>query len=185
MFLLPQKDLDPTQEYSFQTSPSGRTLPMTVKQFLNCKHATEELISVDNGIGPDSKRIWSTYDGWNAQSYADLVNAFVGLIDKEQKVTPEFIDCAIDDGLTISDAVSSWFVGSELAVEIEYHANGTTGLVDIDIQGVKSLRRVVLRMDITKGDMFNIYYGESSKGGGTWCTDLRTTLENYFQTKVA
>ncbi len=179
------KDLNPSKEYSFQTSPSGRTLPMTVKQFLNCSHAEEELITVDDGFGEDSKRVWSTYDGWDIQAFSDLVCGFVEFIDKSQEVNPEFIECAFEDELSVAEAVESWFSGSELAVEVMHHSEGTSGLLDIDIQGVDTVRRVVLRMDIKKRDMFNIYYGESSKGGGTWDTDLVTTLNNYFQSKAA
>ena len=179
------KDLNPVKEYSFQTSPSGRTLPMTVKQFINCRHAKEELITVDDGFGPDSKRVWSTYIGWNTQAYSDLVCGFVAFIDKTQDVNSEFIDSAIEDELSVSEAVRSWFSGSDISVEIEHHLAGTSGLLDIDIQGIDTVRRVVLGMDIKKRDMFNIYYGESSKGGGAWDKDLVTTLKNYFQSEAA
>lgn len=174
------KDLNPAKEYSFQTSPSGITLPMTVKKFLNCSHAKEELITVDDNFGPDSKRIWSTYDGWDVQAYSDLVCELVTFIDTTQDVNQEFIDSAIRDGLGVSEAVSSWFEGSELSVGVEHHAEGTSGLLDIDIQGVSTVRSVVLSLNIKTKDMFNIYYGESSKGGGTWNKDLVTTLRNYF-----
>jgi hypothetical protein len=179
------KDLNPVKEYSFQTSPNGRTLPMTVKQFLNCSHALEELITVDDGFGSDSKRIWSTYDGWNIQAYSELVCGFVAFIDKTQDVNPEFIDSAIGDDLSVSEAVRSWFSGSDISVEIEHHAVGTSGLLDIDIQGIDTVRRVVLGMDVKKRDMFNIYYCESSKGGGIWDKDLVTSLKNYFQSEAA
>lgn len=179
------KNLHPGKEYSFQTSPSGRSLPMKVKEFLASKYASEEVITVDDGIGPESKRIWSTYDGWNVEAFAQLVFMFVLFIDKQQKVNPEFIDCAIRDRLSVLDAVGTWFHGTEISVEIMHHLEGSSGLLDIDIAGIDSVRRVVLSMDITKGDMFNIYYGDSSKGGGTWNTDLVTTLRNYFQAQVA
>lgn len=179
------KDLNPSKEYSFQTSPSGRTLPMTVRQFLNCSHAKEELITVDNGFGADSKRIWSKYDEWDVQAYADLVCDFVAFIDKTQDVNHEFIDSAIGDELSVHEAVNSWFNGSELSVEIEHHAIGTTGFLDIDIEGISTVRRVVLGMNVKKNDMFNIYYGESTKGGGTWDTDLVTTLRSYFGVEAA
>jgi hypothetical protein len=179
------KDLNPAKEYSFLTSPSGRTLPMTVKQLLNCNHANEEIMTVDDGFGSDSNRIWSAYNDWDAQAYSDLVCEFITLIDKSQDVNPEFIDNAIGDELSVSEAVTSWFENSELSVEIEHHAGGTSGLLDIDIQGIETVRRVVLGMDIKKTDMFNIYYGESSKGGGTWDKDLVTTLRKYFQSEAA
>lgn len=174
------KDLNPYKEYSFQTSPSGRTLPMTVKQFLNCSHAKEKLITVDNGLGADSKSIWSKCEGWDVQAYSDLVCDFVVFIDKSQDVNNEFIYSAIGDELSVSEAVNSWFEGSELSVKIEHHAVGISGLLDIDIKGVSTVRRVVLGMNVKKNDMFNIYYGESTKGGGAWDADLVTTLRNYF-----
>jgi hypothetical protein len=179
------KDLNPAKEYRFQTSSKSMTLPMTVKQFLNCSHAKEELIAVDEGLGPDSKLIWSTSDGWNVQAYSDLVCNFITFVDKTHDVYPEFIDSAIGDELSVSEAVSSWFSGSDISVEIEHHLDGTSGLLDIDILGIDTVRRVVIGMDIKKRDMFNIYYGESTKGGGTWDKDLVTTLKKYFQSEAA
>jgi hypothetical protein len=175
------KDLNPFKEYSFQTSSKCMSLPMTVKQFLNCSHAKEKLIAVDEGLGPASELIWSTYDGWNVQAYSDLVCEFVGFIDKTQDVNPEFIDSAIEDELSVYEAVSSWFECSEISLDIDHHLGGESGLLDIDIQGIYAVRRVVISINIKKGDMFNIYYEESSKGGGTWDKDLVTTLKNYFQ----
>lgn len=178
------KNLHPSKKYSFQTSPSGRTLPITVKQFLNCSHASEEIITVDDGFGCEAERVWSTYDGWNVGAYAKLVADFVAFIDKSQKVGSDFIDAAIHDELTVAEATQTWFEGSEISIyEIVHHANGTSGLIDIDIEGINTTRRVVLSMSIKKNDMFNIYYDESSKGGGTWDTDLVTTLNNYFTNK--
>lgn len=178
------KNLHPGKQYSFQTSPSGRSLPMTVKEFIASKYASEEVITVDDGIGSDSTRIWSTYDGWDVKAFGQLVCMFVLFIDKQQKVNSDFIDCAIGDGLNVLDAVGTWFQGTELSVEIMHHLDGSSGLLDIDIAGIDSVRRVVLSMDIKKGDMFNIYYGDSSKGGGSWNNDLVTTLRHYFKSQV-
>lgn len=105
------KDLPKNKEYSFQTTGSGRTLPMTVEQFLNSSHAKEKLVTVNECSGPESKCIWSTHNGWDEQAYSDLVCEFVSLIDKTQDVNPEFIDSAIQDGLSVSEAVDSWFSG--------------------------------------------------------------------------
>lgn len=184
MFLLTE-NLHPAQQYSFQTSPSGRSLPISVKQFLASKLAAEQLITVDDGIGADSTRIWSTYDGWNVNSFAKMVQSFVEFIDKKQKINPEFVDCVIRDRLTVLEAVSTWFLGTDISVLIVHHLEGSSGLLDIDIEGIHSVRRVVLPMDIKADDMFNVYYGESSKGGATWKTDLVTTLNNYFQHMAA
>ena len=175
------KNLNPSKNYSFQTFPSGRTLPMTVGQFANCSHAKEEIITVGHGIGKN--KVWSVYEGWEPNEYANLVIDLVALIDKTQDVTanPEFIDTALDDELTVFDAVSSWFEGTKVSVKIEQHAKGSTGLIDIDIKGVHSVRRVVLDMNIKTGDIFNFYHGESSKGGAFWKGDLLETLNSFFE----
>lgn len=183
--LILNKELNPSANYCFQTSSSGRTEPMPVKQFLNSDLADEELVAVHSPLGGKSNVIWSTFNGWDAEAYKGILEGFISLIDVTQEVNPEFIDCALQDELSISEAVESWFNGSELAVEIEHHLEGSSGLIDVDIQGVGSVRRVVLSMDIAKGDMFNVYYGESAKGGGTWNTDLKTSLKEFFFLEAA
>lgn len=154
---------------------------MTVSQFIDTPFAAEELITVDSGIGHDSIRLWSTYEGWCAQAFGEHVRDVISFVDKSQDVADEFIDSAIKDGLSVFDAVSTYFEGTTLLVNVELHVNGETGLLDIDIEGIDSVRRVKLPMGIKQGDMFNVYYAESSKGGGTWDTDLVTTLNNFFK----
>jgi hypothetical protein len=183
--LILNKELNPSANYSFQTSPSGRTEPMPVKQFLRGDLINEELVAVHSSLDDKSSVIWTTYNGWDIEAYKGILEGFISFIDASQEVNPEFIDCALQDELSISEAVESWFNGTELAVDIEHHLRGTSGLIDVDIQGVGSVRRVVLSMDIAKGDMFNVYYGESAKGGGTWNTDLKTSLTEFFFLEAA
>jgi hypothetical protein len=180
------KDLNPTKEYSFRTSPSGWTSPMTVKQLLMSSREQEIIIMISEGTGLGAKNVWSLCDGWYANLFSELVSGFVTLIDREQTVNPEFIDSALNDDLSVSAAVASWFEGSEISVEVEHHAQGHTGLMDIDIKGIGSSRRAVLNMNrMKKGEMFNVYYGESSKGGAFWDKDLVTTLKGFFGAKDA
>lgn len=174
------KDLNPSKLYSFQTELSSKTPPMRVKEFLDSSFAPEKLIAVNSVDSIASNTIWSIYDGWNACEFAALVSQFVSFIDSTQEINPEFIDNAILDELPVNEAVSSWFLGSDLSIEISHHLSGASGLIDIDFQGVGSTRRVVLSMDVKRGDMFNIYYGKSSKGGGVWEIDLKTSIANYF-----
>lgn len=183
--ILLNKELNPSENYCFQTTDSGRTEPMTVKHFLSGELINEELVAVHSGSGDKSCVIWSTHNGWDIEAYKSILEGFISLIDATQEVNPEFIDCALQDELSISEAVESWFSGSDLCISIEHHAGGSSGLIDIDIQGVGSVRRVVLPMNITKGDMFNIYYGDSSKAGGTWNNDLKTTLTEFFGVEAA
>lgn len=178
-------NINPRKSYSFQTSPSGRCLPCTVKEFLKSPFAKEELISIDEGIGPDSMPVWSTYDGWHAERYVSLVRDFILFIDKTQIVNNEFLAVCIRDQRSVLEAVSIWFEGSELSVEVSHHAQGETGLLDISIEGIGSIRRVVLPIDIQERDMFNVYYDENSKGGGVWSKDLVNTLSDFVQAEAA
>lgn len=173
-------NLDPSTEYSFQTSPSGRTLPITVKQFLNCRQAGEDLITIDGDFGPGSVNIWSTYDGWCESSFAKLVLDFVAIIDQSQEPGSAFIQGALSQGLSVPEAVSKWFIAQPISVDIMHHAEGTTGLIDVSIEGVSSARRAVFSMAIQKGECFNVYYGDGSKGSAVWHTDLLSSLTSFF-----
>lgn len=183
--ILLNKELNPSENYCFQTTDSGRTKPMLVKQFLGSELISEELVAVYSVLGDEISELWSTCNGWDVEAYKNTLESFIYFIDATQEVNSEFIDCAMQDELSITEAAKSWFDDSGLAVEIEHHAGGSSGLIDIDIQGVGSVRRVVLPMNITKGDMFNIYYGDSSKAGGTWNNDLKTTLTEFFGVEAA
>lgn len=174
-------NLDPSCEYSFQTSVTGRSLPMTVAQFLSSSKAKEQLITVDSGVGPDSVRIWSKYDGWSAHAYHQLVSRFVRLIDSSAEVCAHFIDQAIDDSLSVTEAVSSFFAQTETPATFGLHAGGSTGYLDIDIEMSGVRARVVFSPNIKQGEIFNVYYGESSKGGAVWAGDLIKSLQVYFK----
>ena len=158
---------------------------MTVKQFLSCRQGKEELITIDGGIGPCSVKIWSTYDGWYANSFAKLVTGFIQIIDQTQEVNPEFIDCALNDKLSVLESVSSWFVGTSVSVNVMHHAEGESGLIDVSIEGVSSVRRAVFDMAIQNGEHFNVYYGDSSKGSASWHLDLISSLRAYFASNQA
>jgi hypothetical protein len=112
--------------------------------------------------------------------YSKHVSLLVALIDSSQTVNVEFIECAISDELSALEAASSWFEGTEFLVDFTMHLSGDSGLLDIEFKGIDDVKRVVLSQYIQKGDIFNIYYGDSSKGGGTWNTDLISTLNEYF-----
>lgn len=172
-------NLDPSKNYSFLTSLSGRSYPCTVKQFMESKYINEHLVSISEGFGPDSIHVWSTYSGWNVDAFSALVKSFVSLIDKTEKVNPEFIDCVTEEGISVLQAVFNWFHGTEISVEVTQHADGISGLLDVEIEGIGTVRRAVLGMNIKNGDMFNVYYGENSKGAAIWKGDLVSSLSAY------
>lgn len=158
---------------------------MTVKQFVRCRQAHEELITIDADIGPGSAKVWSTYDGWSASSFAKLVTGFVIIIDQSQEVNSEFIDSALQDELSVLEAVASWFGGTSVSISIVQHAEGESGLIDVSIEGLSSIRRAVFDTAIQNGEHFNVYFGDSSKGGAIWHTDLLSSLRAYSASNQA
>jgi hypothetical protein len=142
--------------------------------------AKEELLSVNSETESYSTNVWSKKDCWYANSFFSLFNDALVLIDKEQVVIPAFIDSALSDCMGVADAVNSLFSGTDIFIGVKHHADGITGLVDIDIKGIGSVSRVVIDVNIKRGDMFNVYFDEDSKGGAFWDNDLVTSLSNFF-----
>ncbi|MEI8659378.1 hypothetical protein [Vibrio sp. Hal054] len=187
MFMI-NRNLHPSVRYSFQTETSGSTKPMLVSEFLSLPQSKEKLIAVFDASKQVSTHVWSVLKGWNPNAYSDLVCKFVGFIDKQSRISENsgFIDAAIDDEITVMDAVYSWFCDEPVKVsQFSLYLDGTRELVDVDLEGLGSIRRVVLPMNIKRGDMFNVYYGESSKGGAFWEGDLITTLTTFLEKQAA
>lgn len=174
------KDLDPTASYIFQSNKFFSPEPMKVMEYFSRNPFIDKLQMVHVVTDQGRELVWSAKDGWSAQPFADLVCWYIRLIDASQEVNPEFIDQAIQDNLSVHQAVESWFDGTDISVAVEHHASGSSGMIDVDIEGVGSSRRAVFRADIGQGELFNFYYGSSSKGGATWSKDLKTSLHNYL-----
>lgn len=177
------KNLNPSAQYSFQTSRYGRMLPMDLKTFYSSVAATDSVITVDTGIGPDSVRVWSTYEGWNIDCYGALIKDFVSLVDGKAKVPPEFINQALTGGLSVCQAVNRFFCDIDLLFSFSFslHADGATGMLDVDVGRGGEVSRAVFPANIAKGEQFNLYYGESSKGGAVWAGDVKRSVNAYFQ----
>ena len=171
------KDLNPLRKYAFQVSGLLKESSGTAKTVVSSGLLSEDVIKVERVNGDVIARVWSFEQGWNIEEYTKHVCEFVALIDGSQEVSPEFIECALHDGLGVADAVNSWFKETPISVQIEHHLSGFSGLLDIDIGGIGDIHRVVLPMDIQEGDVFNVYHGKSSKSGGVWSGDLVTSLE--------
>lgn len=178
------KNLSPSKKYSFQTAVSGRTLPMSLKAFLSSAAAKERLITVDSWFGPDSVRIWSTYEGWDADCYGALIKDFVSLVDGQVKILPEFIAQAMAEDLSVCQAVDGFFSDTDSIVSCSLHTDGLTGFLDVSIERADAefgVARAVFPANIAKGEQFNLYYGQSSKGGAVWIGDLKRSVKSYFQ----
>lgn len=59
------------------------------------------------------------------------------------------------------------------------------GFHDYDVVGHPALRRACVPLDIRKGELFNVYHGESSKSGAKWLGNLKLSLEAWLSTQAA
>lgn len=177
------KDLDPCRAYSFQTDPSGRTFPMTVKEFLGSKFGGEKIITVDDGFGPDSNRVWSTYEGWSEKHYISLVRSFIELIDSGSEVTNEFICQSMKDGLGVQQTVTKWFFGTEIYVEISHFQSNASDkeTLKVIIQGVGSVRFVIMPMHMQPNSQVFINHGLDQRDYPVWEGDLLRTINGFFE----
>lgn len=58
------------------------------------------------------------------------------------------------------------------------------GFDDFDIAGHPSVRRACVPHDIKAGESFNVYHGESSKGGCRWDGGLVSSLQSFTATEM-
>lgn len=176
--------LNQASEYIFHSVPGGESKSMKPTDFLKSHdHDGEEckltMVLQERKNGVES--VWSLSDGWALKPYKTLVERLIKLVHKEAEIPKEFIEFTHSSNLSPYDSASCYFADYSVNVEFMPHSEGSTGLLDFDISGIDSVRRVVFSSDIKKGDMFNIYFGESSKGGAFWNTDLLTTISDFFK----
>lgn len=60
------------------------------------------------------------------------------------------------------------------------HDGTENGIRYFNITDAGSMHLTKVREDIQKGDIFNIYYGESSKGGGIWLGKKNATAKQFM-----
>lgn len=66
------------------------------------------------------------------------------------------------------------------AIVTSLHAS-SNGFHDYDVIGHTLLRRVAIPHGIKEGEMFNVYYGESSKAGAVWRGGIEKSLEAWLR----
>jgi len=111
----------------------------------------------------------------NSQATEESVLNVISLIDWDQDVTPDFLESAVADEVTTLQAVNDWFKGEPVAVFVS-----TVGdqYVDFKFIGHDTVSRACVSPVIKKGDLFNVYYSESSKTGVEWNGDLFDAIKN-------
>jgi hypothetical protein len=113
-----------------------------------------------------------------SSEYTQLVTPLIHLIDSTQELNRGVIQYALDNGQSLFQFVNDWFQDDSVQVDVKTRLDG---MLDIDVKGVGTVRRVVIHPSIKDGDMFNVYYGESSKGAAVWDTDLVITLRAFVE----
>lgn len=58
--------------------------------------------------------------------------------------------------------------------------SSSNGFHDYDVIGHPVLRRVAIPHGVMKGEQFNVYYGEGSKGSAVWLGDIEKSLEAWL-----
>jgi hypothetical protein len=118
--------------------------------------------------------VWSIVNGWNVDAYANLIHYYSRLIDSSKDITSEFIDQAYDDGLSIFDAISSYFSDEPIKV---YVLQDESSLINFYISGYKGVRRIALAYPIVNGEYYNCHYAESGKIGIKFAGDIVNSLK--------
>tara|TARA_Y100001936_G_C16055107_1_gene660438 strand:+ start:918 stop:1490 length:573 start_codon:yes stop_codon:yes gene_type:complete len=171
--------LNPLKRYAFHT-PEGKSHPMLVKEFKK-QYGNVDIYAIELANGKTMSEVWDVQTSWEPDAYATLVRDFIRFIDCSQKPGDTFIINCMEKGLSPAGAVTAWFESSPINVVIEHHLGADSGLLDIDITGIDTVRRIVLPMDAKDSDLFNIYYDVSRKGGCLWKRDVITTLRSFFR----
>jgi hypothetical protein len=135
----------------------------------------EWLLSTMAQLGVDMvfSDVWTIENGWDIDAYASLIHYYAGLFDSSKEIYLEFIEQALDDELSIFDAVSSYFSDEPVTVVVE---QDDSALVQFYISGYKSVRRVSLSYPIADGEHYNCYYGQSGKCGLQFHGDIIQSL---------
>lgn len=171
--------LVPSQTYSFQTSPGGRTLPCLPAEFVKSAQYKESLISIDDGIGEQSTRIWAVYEGYGEKAYAHLVTSLFRFLTGKALKDDALVNLGYLSQQSIYHTVSECckkMIGVDIALSAHID-----GLIDVTVNDFGGIRRAVIARTIKKGDIFNVYHGQSSKNGGDWGGNLIDSLITFWQ----
>lgn len=182
------QSLLPNHLYDFHTAGGLVTksvLPYVYSEIFNSADPLEK-ITDDTGV-----TLWESNNGmgdWDVDHYSSIVFSIIDLIDKkfdaENKTNEQFIPQAIDDCLTPLEAVNSWLLDAlpNTKIIVSRHIKD---MLDIELTavagGLSEMRRVVIDQSPKKGDVFNVYYANSSKGGAVFDLDVLGSVADYLR----
>jgi hypothetical protein len=181
----------PGTQYNFHTKSGQVTNAVLPHVYLEMFKESDPLDMITIDTGGEEKTAWlsnNTMGEWNEDIYANIVFSIIGLIDisfdAENATNDEFIPQAINDALTPIEAVNSWLSDALDGTKIIVSRH-VKDMLDIELTSTSGqlsvMRRVVIDQKPNKGDMFNVYYGDSSKGGAIFNRDILTSVTNFLR----
>jgi hypothetical protein len=178
--------LDKSKEYVFETAALREHLPCKPECFLFSVQANQPVISISLVVDSKTRQVWSTKDGWDKSYYAELMSLFASMIDKSVTVNPEFITQALNDQLTVIQAVNSWFIDMKPIIRLNVYIFEPVSFNIDDSQAVE--RVYVPSTSPFNGESCKITCWNSGINYGInrmeWKEDLVTSIKNQ-QTSCA
>lgn len=185
------KSLLPNHQYNFHTKSGRVTNAVFPHVYLEMFDESEQLDMITIDTDGKEKTAWlsdNVMGEWNEDIYANIVFNIIDLIDKnfdaENRTNDAFIPQAINDALTPIEAVNSWLSDAlpNTKIVVSRHVKD---MLDIELTSAAGhlsvMRRVVIDQQPNKGDVFNLYYGDSSKGGAVFDRDILNSVANYLR----
>lgn len=187
------QSLLPNTQYTFSTISGAVTKFVYPHVYLEMFSDDDELRQVTMVEDSQEIPVWDSngianWGRWNEDVYSKIVFDILDLLDKDldayNATGDDFITQAVEDGLHPIDAVNSWLSDAYPGAKITVSRH-VKDMLDIDFTfsggELSPLRRIVIDQSPRKGDIFNVYYAESSKGGATFDTDILTSVKSYFR----
>lgn len=88
-------------------------------------------------------------------------------------------------GVSLADIRTALGIAPEAGEDISVVlASSEHGFDDFDVTGHACIRRACVPNGIKPGDHFNVYFGESSKGGCRWDGELISSLQSFIAPEV-
>tara|TARA_Y100001973_G_C5183880_1_gene326611 strand:- start:615 stop:1451 length:837 start_codon:yes stop_codon:yes gene_type:complete len=187
------QSLLPNIQYNFITVSGASAKSVYPHVYLEMFSDDDELRQVTMVENSQEFPIWysngiANWGSWNEDAYSKIVFEILDLLDKDldayNSTGEDFITQAIKDGLHPIDAVNSWLSDAYTGTKVTVSRH-IKDMLDIDFEisdgELPTVLRVVIDQNPKKGDVFNVYYGEGSKGGASFDTCVLTSVRNYFR----
>jgi hypothetical protein len=119
--------------------------------------------------------IWSLSEGWSENEYHQLVSRFVSIINESDGVHSEFTDLALEDGLSVMEAVNSWRKGEGLfGVAIK---NNLPNKLVVELDGHPRVSKLILSANVSNtNNACEIYFDKGDRANIPFVNSIINTL---------